>query len=280
MVNSRAMSEILCLGRRFGQKSSGVRGLSCAVDKITLESEMKMRIPRESLAIVFVSTDLSRTVQITPTSHVRVTVLAEVRYTRATTYEQRLAEAEVAILYTESGVKSIHLFIPSYTRVDGNFVHHAVDETSLPPNLKTFLIKGHNRSLEKTIFPYGLESVDVGDSLQPIYFLNTPLSVRAPHIEGGKHVDGVSADGMREGATRFSQKYSARLEKVEEVVLDDAIRTLGDVWTDVLFEGRVVVRDLVTSNDRGWDYVKKLPSRPLGHIQKVITDCYSGGLPI
>lgn len=127
----------------------------------------------------------------------------------------------------------------------------SLDSTKLPATLETLQIVGrHNCSLEKLVLPPSLKSFDVGKSIQPVDKLATRVEViqELEDVEQAEDVFGANplvVSSQNKGTLR---KKMPRLDKLHVVLDDKVLTSLGDVWTEVLFEGRVQVRDLTITN--------------------------------
>lgn len=134
--------------------------------------------------------------------------------------------------------------------VEGPLKFSNLDSTELPKTLQSFKIVGkYNCSLEKMSFPPTLKTVDLGLSTQPVDLLATRANIvrteQAPQKKVNPSVVHVDSDTSVLTALR---EHLPKLDKLH-VILDDKILTsLGDVWTEVLLEGRVQVRELTVTN--------------------------------
>ncbi len=153
-------------------------------------------------------------------------------------YVQSFSSVPVESIYIPTGVEE--LTIVTNTRVS------SVDSVSLPGSVHTVRIEGpFNASLEKLDTANVSRVVLPKNFSQPIEVLdNAPLgildgiSVDAPYLSDGIPV----IRGKRE--TDHLVRYLPSLNHLR-VMLNDEILDLVDVWTRVLFEGRVRVRNLV-----------------------------------
>lgn len=131
-----------------------------------------------------------------------------------------------------------------------------LDSIRLPPSVESFQIIGkYNCSLEKLVFPPSLISLDVGMSTQPVDLLSTRAKIVQETVfdtepkSSNPEFQVVTATNPEFKETLDAlRKNFPRLDKLH-VILDDTILTsLGDVWTEVLLEGRVQVDELTITN--------------------------------
>lgn len=134
-----------------------------------------------------------------------------------------------------------------------------LDSTKLPSQLETFQIVGKfNCSLEKLSFPPHLKVLDLGLSTQKVDLLATRadiLTTIQTEDSPTTHSDVVTVDLSKSPPTSDPtvldslRQHLPRLDKLQ-VYLDEnsSLTSLGDVWTEVLFEGRVKVRELTVFN--------------------------------
>lgn len=138
-----------------------------------------------------------------------------------------------------------------------------LDSTTLPPSLESFQIIGkYNCSLEKMSFPTTLKILDVGQSKQPIDLLeswhpqtqivskNSSLTKDMSKLDESSLTIDMSNEESRSVIDQLRQHVSStRTPRLNEIHVSlDHDTSLGDVWTDVLFEGRVQVRQLTITN--------------------------------
>lgn len=130
-----------------------------------------------------------------------------------------------------------------------------LDSIKLPQTLKTLKIVGkHNCSLEKLVCPPSLVSIDVGKSIQPVDLVATRVEIDQEADEDVSE-DFLSVNPLVVSSSPENKKILSalrnkkpRLEKLH-VILDDEIwASIGDVWTEVLLEGRVQVGELTVTN--------------------------------
>lgn len=135
-----------------------------------------------------------------------------------------------------------------------------LDSTKLPSQLESFQIIGKfNCSLERMSFPPHLKVVDVGLSTQKVDLLATRADILTTiQTEDSPRTpsDVVTVDLSKSPPASDPQtttvldslrQHLPRLDKLQ-VFLDENISSIGDVWTEVLFEGRVKVRELTVFN--------------------------------
>ena len=130
----------------------------------------------------------------------------------------------------------------------------SLDSTELPSTLETLRIVGrHNCSLERLVLPPSLKSIDVGESIQPVDKLATRLQVTqvTQVTEQGDFNFLKPVGSQNKNILNALRKKMPRLDKLTVVLDDKVLTSIGDVWTDVLFEGRVQVRELTVTNDTG-----------------------------
>lgn len=138
-----------------------------------------------------------------------------------------------------------------------------LDSIALPRTLQYFQIVGkYNCSLEKMSFPPTLKQIDVGVLTQPLDLLATQAQIVSSSSEM-KSLEDQKTKALK--IFRTTSNLTIELSKPESsltlqylrlalprlddmhVFLDDNT-SLGDVWTDLLFEGRVQVRQLTITN--------------------------------
>lgn len=135
-----------------------------------------------------------------------------------------------------------------------------LDAVQLPSQLESFRIIGKfNCSLERMSFPPHLKVVDVGLSTQKVDLLATRADIlttiqtedspRTPSDTVTVDLSKSSPTSKFQGTTVLDslRQHLPRLDKLK-VFLDENISSIGDVWTEVLFEGRVKVRELTIFN--------------------------------
>lgn len=134
----------------------------------------------------------------------------------------------------------------------------SLDLTKLPENLETLRIVGkYNCSLEKLVLPPSVVSIDVGESIQPVDLVATRVKiVRVPPTDDDdvdSENDILSANPLVVGSNSSKvleelRRRMPRLERLHVIIEDEKLNSLGDVWTEVLLEGRVQVRELTVTN--------------------------------
>lgn len=132
-----------------------------------------------------------------------------------------------------------------------------LDSAKLPPSLQTFRVVGkYNCSLEKMYFPPKIEEIDVGQSTQPVDLLATRARIVGPDAKKASNtaskprnmvINMVEAMETSTETIQFLREHFPRLDKLHVVLDDKFLTTLGDVWTEVLFEGRVQIRELTVN---------------------------------
>lgn len=151
---------------------------------------------------------------------------------------QSFSSAPAESIYIPTGVQDIT--IATRTRVSN------VDRVNLPDSVHTLRIEGP--------FNASLDSLDTKNVTRVVL----PEAFRQPVDSPGRSppeiLDGISADasGIYDGIpvvrgeqeTAHLLRYLPRLNHLH-VILNDDIRDFVDVWTRVLFEGRVRVRSIV-----------------------------------
>lgn len=130
-----------------------------------------------------------------------------------------------------------------------------LDATKLPSQLEYFHIVGKfNCSLEKMSFPPLLRLVDLGMSTQRVDLLPTRADIMTTIQTDDSPIissDAVTVDLSKSATTTVLdslRQHLPRLEKIEVFLDEVSLTSLGDVWTEVLFEGRVRVRELTVVN--------------------------------
>ena len=130
----------------------------------------------------------------------------------------------------------------------------SIDSTKLPHTLETFQIVGrHNCSLERLVLPPSLKSFDVGESIQPVDKIATRVQIVQNFQEADFGADPFGANPLVVSSQNKNllgalRKKMPRLDKLHVVLDDEVLTSLGDVWTEVLLEGRVQVRELTVTN--------------------------------
>ena len=142
-----------------------------------------------------------------------------------------------------------------------------LDSTRLPPSLETLQIVGkYNCSLEKLFLPPSLVSVDVGQSIQPVDLVATRVDI-VQHVQQEQDSDSeailsvnplvVSSGPENKKVLDALRRLKPRVAKLHVVLDDEVLTSLGDVWTEVLLEGRVQVRELTVTNMKKKQDTKK-----------------------
>lgn len=138
-----------------------------------------------------------------------------------------------------------------------------VDEMHLPPTLLELKIQGeHNCSLEKLDIPPSLTHLDTGASIQPVDRLRIGLG-EARVVSKSTRLLQPSADTDthkqfdRHLTLTSSHPIVTEIHKLlpnmgdVSVILDSAIwQTVGNIWCDLLLEGRVRVQSLILVNNK------------------------------
>ena len=138
-----------------------------------------------------------------------------------------------------------------------------VDEMHLPSTLRQLKIQGeHNCSLEKLDMPSSLTHLDTGASIQPVDRLRIglgqtrvvskstrllqPSANTDTHNQFDRHLTLTSSHPV----VTEMHKLLPSMGDVS-VILDDAMwRTVGNIWCDLLLEGRVRVQSLIVVNNK------------------------------
>lgn len=133
-----------------------------------------------------------------------------------------------------------------------------LDLTKLPASLETLQIVGkYNCSLEKLVLPPSVVLVDVGKSIQPVDLVATRVQiVQQQQPDSTDEESGIlNANPLVVGSGQENIKVleelrrkKPRLERLHVILDDEVLTSLGDVWTEVLLEGRVQVRELTVTN--------------------------------
>lgn len=171
---------------------------------------------------------------------------------------------KLTVIETSSSLPTSSVNLPPNLKtfvVENPLKFSNLDGIKLPSSLETFQIVGkHNCSLEKLVFPPSLTSIDVGGSIQPVDLLATRLKIVQQveedveeDVTDFKDVLGsnplvVSSSPENSRILGALRKKMPRLEKLHVILDDEVLISLGDVWTEVLLEGRVQVRDLTVTN--------------------------------
>lgn len=165
---------------------------------------------------------------------------------------------KVTLIETLKSIQTSDIALPPDLKtlvVENPLKFSNLDLIKLPPTLKTLKIVGkHNCSLEKLIVPPSVVSIDVGTSIQPVDLVATRVEISQEVLQEMDE-DFLGVNPMVVSASPENQKIvgalrikKPRLEKLH-VILDDVSWTsIGDVWTEVLLEGRVQVRELTVTN--------------------------------
>ncbi|CAM9710018.1 unnamed protein product [Ectocarpus sp. 6 AP-2014] len=151
------------------------------------------------------------------------------------------------------GLESLHI------RLTGVF--SPVDEMNLPSGLAELKVQGeHNCSLEKLEIPPSLTLLDTGTSVQPVDRLRISLGdIRVVSKSTRLVIAGDDSDNSHSFKDHLiltsSLPVVSRIHELlpslinVSVVLDQATwQTVGDVWTNLLLEGRVHVQNLIIIN--------------------------------
>ena len=136
-----------------------------------------------------------------------------------------------------------------------------VDELHLPPGLLELKVQGeHNCSLEKLNVPPSLTHLDTGTSIQPVDQINTGLGAIRVVSRSTRLLQPITSDTDTQfdkhlmltsshPAVTDIHKLLPSLQDVS-VILDSATwQTVGNVWCNVLLEGRVRVQGLTLVNN-------------------------------
>lgn len=160
------------------------------------------------------------------------------------------------VIETRASVSTPGIHLPSLRElvVENPLKFSGLDEIKLPDSIKSFRVIGkHNCSFERLIFPSSISSIDLGLSSQPTDLVKSPIPIETKKT---KHVNReilekkpliIKSD---EDSLQALHEYKPRIEKIH-VVLDSVVSSIGDVWTEVLLEGRVNVRELTIINGTG-----------------------------
>lgn len=144
--------------------------------------------------------------------------------------------------------------------VQDPFKFSKLDAIKFPNSLETFQIVGkYNCSLEKIVFPPSLVTFDVGKSIQPVDLLVTRAKIMSGvDNEVGEDVEEEMNQVLKniplildgESKAKILKAIRHKRPKIDQLVvnLDTELSSLGDVWTEVLLEGRVQVRQLSLRN--------------------------------
>lgn len=150
------------------------------------------------------------------------------------------------------GLEKLHI------RLTGTF--SPVDEMHLPSGLLELTIQGeHNCSLERLNIPPSLTHLDTGTSIQPVDKISTGLgeirvvsmstrllhSVPDTHHQFEKHLTLTSSHPV----VTDIHKLLPSLGDVSVILDSAAWQTVGNVWCNLLLEGRVRVKSLILVNN-------------------------------
>lgn len=139
-----------------------------------------------------------------------------------------------------------------------------VDEMNLPSGLLELRVQGeHNCSLEKLAIPPSLTLLDAGTSIQPVDSLHTGLGeirVVSKSTRLLQPVNDIDPDTHKQFEQQFTltsshpvltdiHKLLPSLGDVSVILDSAAWQTVGNVWCNLLLEGRVHVQSLVLVNN-------------------------------
>ena len=168
----------------------------------------------------------------------------------------------IHVIETPKSMSSSRIVFPTRAKkiiVENPLEFSGLDSINLPDSVESFEIIGkYNCSLEKLNIPLGLLHLNIGENTQPTDLLNVRSNIQftskslKPQNNTRQDLD-KSPLLVTSGDTRLLgalYEYKPRVDKIH-VVLDDVLSTIGDVWTEVLLEGRVEVRELTLINGTG-----------------------------
>ena len=166
---------------------------------------------------------------------------------------------------TKMSLQTSDVVLPPYLQnltVENPLEFSNLDSTKLPSQLESFQIVGKfNCSLERMSFPPHLKVVDLGMSTQKVDLLATRADILttiqtedSPTTHSGVVTVDLSTDSTTTPTDSTTtvldslRQHLPRLDKLQVFLDEDSLTSLGDVWTEVLFEGRVKVRELTVFN--------------------------------
>ena len=162
----------------------------------------------------------------------------------------------IHIIETQKSMNTRNIDFPENTKtliVENPLRFSNLDMINLPNSLLTFKIVGsYNCSFEKLRVNPGLLELDLGESKQPTDLLNVGNVPNFTHVQDVLDVEYFEKSPLVVTSRNRSvldslYQNKPRVDKIH-VVLDDVLKTIGDVWEHVLFEGRVSVRELTLIN--------------------------------
>lgn len=136
-----------------------------------------------------------------------------------------------------------------------------VDELHLPPGLLELKVQGeHNCSLEKLNVPPSLTHLDTGTSIQPVDKISTGLGeirvvsrstrlLQPTTDDTDKQFDKHLTLTPSHPAVTDLHKLLPSLQDVSVILDSSAWQTVGNVWCNLLLEGRVRVQGLTVVNN-------------------------------
>ena len=172
----------------------------------------------------------------------------------------------IHVIETQKSMSSSRIVFPTRAKkitVENPLKFSGLDSINLPDSVESFEIIGrYNCSLEKLSLPLGLLHLNIGESTQPIDLLNIRSGIQFTSkslkpMNNTRQVLDKTPLLVTSGDTHILNalyEYKPRVDKMH-VVLDDVLSTIGDVWTEVLLEGRVEVLSLKDGFIMGFDQV-------------------------
>lgn len=172
---------------------------------------------------------------------------------------------DVAFVETMKSIQSSKVKLPNTIRhltIENPLKFSSLDEIRFPVDIESFRIIGkHSCSLERLEFPSNTMSVNLGDYTQPLDLINRPVETDAKLKSEGNSSGGqprpiadksslIVKSGDQKSLDALRSVSNVANSKVAElrVILGDEVSTIGDVWTDILHEGRVSVGELAIVN--------------------------------
>ena len=164
----------------------------------------------------------------------------------------------IHLIETQKSMPSSSIAFPTRTKkitVENPLKFSDLDSIHIPESVESFTVVGlYNCSFEKLKLPPGIIHLDLGKSTQPTDLLNTSLLT---DVVQSTQVNRQILEKSPLLFTSTNKKllnalhnHKPRIDRLQ-VVLDNVYSTIGDVWTDVLLEGRIQVRELILVNGTG-----------------------------
>ena len=163
----------------------------------------------------------------------------------------------IHLVETQKSMPSSSIAFPTRTKkitIENPLKFSNLDSIQLPDSVESFTVVGeYNCSFEKLKLPLGITHIDLGKSIQPTDLLNSSLLTDVKNTQVNRQVLSKSplvVTSTNKNILNALHNYKPRVDRIQ-VVLDNIYSSIGDVWTNVLLEGRIQVRELILVNGTG-----------------------------